>query len=163
MHSDAVGYVYVLIDPNNADIRYIGQSAAVISNTLSRHRTQTPIVSDWFKELSAAGNPPIILKLEDGLGQTDRYIREGHWINLGLHVGWPLLNVDLRAKDKCACPACMYVRIKRPFPFVYSLPPDIVSEKGRKKYAWMRRDRLLARIDELEELLDIALRKLYSD
>lgn len=93
LKNDSIIYIYVLIDPETFEARYIGKSigpAARLTNHMNEtkpcHRT------NWLQKLKRQGMIPFIGILEEVEDCYSWETAEKWWIAYGKASGWPLTN-----------------------------------------------------------------------
>lgn len=94
-------FVYGLIDPRDASIRYVGHTANSMAHRLSQHindSANTP-KTQWIAELAALGLQPGIVQL-DAVDYDVRFQEEYRWIYLGRQRGWALTNTTAMKTDR---------------------------------------------------------------
>lgn len=89
-------YVYGLIDPQTNCICYVGK-ADNIDKRLSSHLLANDISNlaknRWIDSLKRQGLEPQIVVLEHAEDASTIFEAETRWIQTGLQLGWPLLNM----------------------------------------------------------------------
>ena len=87
--------VYLLWDPRNGDIRYVGKTCSP-ERRFSKHRCGNHTmghVRNWEKSLVKLGLCCEWAIVEDGLTDDEVGGRERWWITYGRQYGWPLTNL----------------------------------------------------------------------
>lgn len=87
--------VYVLIDPRDAVVRYVGITDQTINRRLDQHLKRTDgnnEKSEWIDELMAVGMKPKIKAIEEGLTLQEANERESYWIQHYLAGNSPITN-----------------------------------------------------------------------
>src|SRR5258708_30007220 len=95
-YSDRQHQIYVLIDPRDSMIRYVGISSD-ISYRFYEHSSYKGVnkrEQQWMEELHAESLVPIIQVLEDVIPDTraNAQQREQYWIEQMMNKEYPLLN-----------------------------------------------------------------------
>lgn len=90
---DGFAYIYVLIDPRNYQVRYVGKTNNIKCRykdhcTIQRSRSYR---SNWLKHLRSLELKPII-KVVDICNMLDWQWHERWWIAYGKSCGWKLTN-----------------------------------------------------------------------
>jgi hypothetical protein len=74
--------IYILRDPRDGEVRYVGKTVHKLSDRLRGHvcdaKRQKSRVSNWIKVLSRVGLRPIVEQIEEAAG--DWAVRESYWI-----------------------------------------------------------------------------------
>lgn len=86
--------VYVLVDPRNDEIKYVGMTSNPIAR-LTQHQWDRAIPEkyEWVQELKAAGMMARMEILESELTEyLDAIEKEANWIKYYLSVGYKLFN-----------------------------------------------------------------------
>lgn len=142
--SDRKVSIYVLIDPRDSAVRYVG-STLNINATVSRHVTQANNKKKilWVAELKAAGLRP---KLEV-IDTTDAQIRfevERKWISHYLSIGAKLLNWEYSReydREQAKLPPAGYTLLLKEFENMWqqyeTIPSDLPKLK-RERYLLAR-------------------------
>src|SRR5260370_36281848 len=87
--------VYVLIDPRDGIVRYVGITDQTINRRLDQHLKRTDgnnEKSAWITELVLAGMKPKIKAIEEGLTLQEANERETYWIQHYLTENTPITN-----------------------------------------------------------------------
>jgi len=81
--------MYVLLDPRDYSIRYVGETRISLSNRLSSHMhdPRDNARTRWIRELTVRGNRPIIQPIHGTDGETEEY-----WISWFRDAGCDLVN-----------------------------------------------------------------------
>lgn len=111
--------VYALIDPRDAEVRYVGLTSMRVEARLARHLSTSASVkvSAWVKEIKSSGMVPQITVLEDNILDELEHETETFWINFMKNTGAKLLNVEMESKktqvrfDKAAPPNAGHPRV----------------------------------------------------
>lgn len=90
--------VYVLVDPRDRQVRYVGETGRSARSRLSQHiRTArertTPRVNAWIRGLLNDGVEPEIIEVESASSKESRYAAEIYWIEQFSAMGASLLNL----------------------------------------------------------------------
>ena len=90
-------YVYGLIDPPSSTIYYIGVAEDIEQRAVSHFRASD--VSNlaknrWIAGLKRQGLEPIVVVLEYSEDRNVIFEAETQWIQTGIRLGWPLLNIS---------------------------------------------------------------------
>jgi len=93
---ESVTKIYVLIDPRNQEIRYVGKTTQRLSDRLSCHRTgarrgDRDWRSRWIAKLLRCGYDPIILLVQE-VDSTEWDLAENYWIKYYRSMGCRLTN-----------------------------------------------------------------------
>lgn len=87
------GTVYVLIDPRNDQVRYVGATTQSLSVRLKGHHSRAARrVKAWLDELAEHGAEPRIVAIAEGVAIDDLLTAERAEITRRLVAGEPLLN-----------------------------------------------------------------------
>ena len=87
--------VYVLIDPRDGIVRYVGITDQTMNRRLDQHLKRTDgnnEKSAWINELILAGMKPKIKAIEEGLTLQEANERETYWIQHYLTGNTPITN-----------------------------------------------------------------------
>ena len=87
--------IYILTDPRNGDIRYVGKTCRPRAR-FSDHcnaRNQRGRCLNWERTLQRLGLTCGIIIVSSGLTAEDAITSERRWITLGRTLGWPLTNL----------------------------------------------------------------------
>lgn len=94
LSEDRASYIYVLVDPRTAEIRYVGVTVKVLAYRRSQHISTAKAgdkrhVSNWIRTLLSTGREPVILCVE----VTKDRSRENYWIAHYRAAGLDLTNL----------------------------------------------------------------------
>lgn len=86
--------IYVLSDPRNEDIRYVGKTKQAIEKRLKQHLRDrnNNRRTNWIKSLRKVGVSPTILLIEN-TDEQNWEIRERYWIKYYRSLGYDLTNL----------------------------------------------------------------------
>lgn len=98
-------HVYVLIDPFDKQIKYVGSTVCRLSGKLATHlhdsKRQSHLVAQWIQNLIAKGLKPIIESLETHSNEQQLREAEEFYIRYFHYIGVPILNVTyIRKSDR---------------------------------------------------------------
>ena len=98
-------YIYGLIDPNTAEVRYIGKSIRP-KERLTNHMNDVSNChrSHWLQSLKSKGLKPEMVILEEMDGESDWQSSERKWIQYGRDANWPLTNNTDGGDGVCGLP-----------------------------------------------------------
>ncbi len=90
-------WVYVLVDPRNKEIRYVGKTICPVTRlTAHIQRSQTYAANDWLRELASLNLIPEMHLVEEVIGtEEDGLAAEDRWIARCLQRGARLENCKL--------------------------------------------------------------------
>jgi hypothetical protein len=90
------GKIYVLIDPRDQKIRYVGLTVLTLKHRLGLHLSEKPKKSyyktNWIAKLKSEGLEPIIKEIDKADKIEELRNKELYWINYYLDKGERLLN-----------------------------------------------------------------------
>jgi len=86
-------YIYVLIDPETRECRYVGKTISLRGRFRKHYLAGNAEKLTWLEKLKERGLQPVMEVLEE-TNPTDWASRERWWIAEGKRLGWPLLNAD---------------------------------------------------------------------
>lgn len=97
-------FIYILIDPRDNQIRYVGSTVCRLSAKLATHlhdskRHKHP-VSKWIKELRSLNLKPLIEPIETYSYEVEMRKEEEFYIRYFSFIGVPLLNTTYLRKIK---------------------------------------------------------------
>lgn len=84
-------FIYALLDPRDANARYVGATTNPVRRLYEHRSTRVKDIADWVIELSAMGLQPSLLILEECPAESFAE-RETYWIEEWRRRGAPLLN-----------------------------------------------------------------------
>lgn len=98
-------HVYVLIDPLDQQIKYVGSTVGRLSGKLATHlhdsKRQKHPVAKWIQSLLAAEAKPIIESLEYHCNESELRKSEEFFIRYLHYIGIPILNTTyIRKSDR---------------------------------------------------------------
>lgn len=98
-------YIYGLIDPITAEVRYIGKSIRP-KERLTNHMNEVSNChrSHWLQSLKSIGLKPEMVILEELDGASDWQAVERKWIQYGRGAKWPLTNNTDGGDGVCGLP-----------------------------------------------------------
>lgn len=93
----AYGLIYVLIDPRDERIRYVGQTTIPLAERLRLHMSKQSLEKDaksatWLRELRAAGKRPEIVPVAAGINAAHLDALEVAFVQHLLSLGCELMN-----------------------------------------------------------------------
>lgn len=95
------GTVYVLIDPRNNRVRYVGATTKTLKARLQGHMTRAATrVKAWIDDLAADGLSPRIEPIDEGIPESQLRDREREEITRRLIAGDRLLNEAATAQGR---------------------------------------------------------------
>ncbi len=88
--------IYLLWDPRNGDIRYVGQTKRPARRLYCHQRAENKKghCVNWERSLAHEGLSCAWAIVEDGLADDEANERERWWIAYGRSCGWPLTNLS---------------------------------------------------------------------
>lgn len=99
--NSTTGTVYVLIDPRDNRVRYVGATTKTLKARLQGHKTRAAArVEAWIDELAAGGLTPRIEPINEGVPESQLRDREREEITRRVIAGEPLLNESATAQGR---------------------------------------------------------------
>lgn len=99
--AETVGTVYVLIDPRDDRVRYVGATTKTLKARLQGHRTRAAArVKAWIDELAAEGLTPRIEPINEDVPEAQLRDREREEITRRVIAGESLLNEAATAQGR---------------------------------------------------------------
>jgi len=91
--------VYILIDPISFRVKYVGQTKLYPKERMMSHRSEKFNLKKyaWIKRLKKNGMLPII-KVVEKCKTSDKFEREGFWIDYYRNIYGDIFNIDIVEK-----------------------------------------------------------------